>query len=430
MSQRNMIQLGAYLLMGTLAACGPQPAQYGEKTAGKEAIRDLHMDCELNMLLGRNLRMHCDGEYHIASFAFIHGIAHDSEGNLYILDAGTVRKVSSTTRETHTLAGWDIGWGHTNPNGTGVDLRDGQGENARLGVPKTLVYSPLNHILYIADDDAIRQVDLNGNIKTFVGTLKLQLLSRTLKDGTQILFAPQDGDRNTARLNGIDAITIDQSGNLYIVNREWGLVKKVTTDGNVTTLYGPSNKPYDSYYPNTGEYTLSKHRHDTTDFADIAIDRSGNLFVLDRLNSVIWKIDNQRHISFFAGQKGLAGYQDGAGDVALFNSPTHMSIDQTDNLYITEADSGVIRKVTPQGLVSTVAGQAGHLDNHLGAATQARFEEPDHLTVDSRGNIFITDDAQIKKISPDGQVVYITGKSNNERHQTTLKPTYIQPEQL
>lgn|GEM_PF-4072817 len=432
MPLRNRLKLTSCLLLGLLTAC-TQPAQYGEKTAGKEAVRDLHVDCELSMLSSFfPLAKTCDGERIVARLTYINGITHDSDGNLYVTDGETIRKVSSEGN-IQTLAGWENQSQSDGKIYKPALPRDGQGEDARFILPMNVTYSPVDHVLYISEYDTIRQINMNGDVKTVAGTLKPDAKPRQQEDGTPIFLAPQDGDRHTARPGQIDAMTIDQAGNFYIVNEEWGLIKKIDANGDVTTVYGPTNKPYKSYDATTGEFTqldsVASAKAPTTyvtRMRGIAIDHSGNLFVVDNKNNVIWKIDTQHHASIFAGQSGKVGYQDGV--TALLNYPDSLTIDSADNLYLAEAESGVVRKISPTGTVSTLAGQAGRMGNRVGPARQARFNHPDHLTVDASGNVFVVDTTQIKKISPDGQVSYVTGKTSGAKYQTTLKPAFIQPE--
>ena len=129
--------------------------------------------------------------------------------------------------------------------------------------------------------------------------------------------------------------------------------------------------------------------------AGLVIDKQGNLFVGDQ--NCIRKITPDRMVSTFCGNISVAGYKDGPADVALFSSINDMVMDEQENIYA--SDENRIRKITPQGLVSTFAGNtAGYKD---GDAASARFNGPVGLAADKQGNIYVADDHnnRIRKIS-------------------------------
>ena len=141
----------------------------------------------------------------------------------------------------------------------------------------------------------------------------------------------------------------------------------------------------------------------------IAIAEDGTIYVADAGESNrIRKIASDGIVSTLAG--GSEGFADGAGAAASFNTPSGLAIDLNGNLYVADTANNRIRKVTPQGEVSTVAGDgtAGYLD---GAAAQARFNGPIGVTVNVGGDIFVADtyNDRIRKISTDGQVSTVAG---------------------
>lgn len=141
----------------------------------------------------------------------------------------------------------------------------------------------------------------------------------------------------------------------------------------------------------------------------ITHDAAGNLYVADKTNSVIRKLTPAGVITTLAGTAGLSGIADGSGAAARFYSPTGITIDGTGNLYV--ADTYAIRKITPAGVVSTFAGKPGVSGSADGAASIARFNLLSSITINSAGNLFATDTGNytIRKITPAGVVTTFAG---------------------
>jgi DNA-binding beta-propeller fold protein YncE len=147
-------------------------------------------------------------------------------------------------------------------------------------------------------------------------------------------------------------------------------------------------------------------------FADpfgIAVDSVGNVYVADAGdNNRIRKITPAGQVSTLAG--GTEGFTDGTGAAARFNSPSALAVDSTGNLYVADTGNNVIRKITPAGLVTTVAGD-GTIGDRDGPARNARFNGPVGVAVDARGNLYVADtyNDRIRQITPEGQVKTIAG---------------------
>jgi plastocyanin len=143
----------------------------------------------------------------------------------------------------------------------------------------------------------------------------------------------------------------------------------------------------------------------------IAIDSSGNIFVADTANQVIRKISPGGTVSTFAGTVGIVGSSDGTGTAAKFNYPWGLAVDSAGNLYVGDSNNHIIRKITPAGIVTTIAGLAGVAGSTDGAGAAARFSHPSGVAVDSQGNIFVSDysNTTIRKITPSGVVSTFAG---------------------
>src|SRR5690606_26178048 len=139
----------------------------------------------------------------------------------------------------------------------------------------------------------------------------------------------------------------------------------------------------------------------------IITDAQGNIYVSESATHRIRKITPDGVVTTFAGQ-GIQGYQDGPGAQALFIKPTGLATDASGNLYLAEYGAHRIRKITPDGTVSTLAGSglAGGAD---GSAVDAQFNYPRCITVDAQGNVYVGETYRIRKITPDGSVSTLVG---------------------
>lgn len=130
-----------------------------------------------------------------------------------------------------------------------------------------------------------------------------------------------------------------------------------------------------------------------------------DVYVADMSNNTIRKIGGMSSITL-AGQPGKSGSADGPGSEALFNDPFALAVDDADNVYVSDSGNNTIRKITPDGAVTTLAGLAGHAGNTDGNGYDARFSNPQGLAVDGAGNIYVADtgNSLIRKITPTGRV--------------------------
>ncbi|MDB0022944.1 T9SS type A sorting domain-containing protein, partial [Flavobacteriaceae bacterium] len=235
--------------------------------------------------------------------------------------------------------------------------------------------------IYLADQDnnSIRKIDLTGNISTWAG------------DGDHFNDDPSAVQfRTDTNIGGPRSIVFDSTGNAFIASEYWNLILKVDTSGNVTRWSGT----YD-YGRNNGEVSQATYMGPR----DLLFDSQGNLFVLE--NHSIRKIEfsgDQASISDFVGD-GNWGDNDGTGTEARFGDVRNFTIDSNDNIYYADGAHSRIKKVTPEGVVTTIAGN-GNWDFADGFGSGARFRQPHGISIDSDDNLFIADseNSRIRKI--------------------------------
>ena len=143
----------------------------------------------------------------------------------------------------------------------------------------------------------------------------------------------------------------------------------------------------------------------------VAVDSLGNIYIADTSLQVIRKRAPDGTLSIFAGTEAMFGSNDGVGTAARFYQPEGLTADNVGNVYVADMLNYTIRKITPSGVVTTVAGLArawGFVD---GTGSNARFNMPADLAVDSSGNIFVVDfdNHAIRKITPSGVVTTVAG---------------------
>ena len=197
----------------------------------------------------------------------------------------------------------------------------------------------------------------------------------------------------------------DGSGSLYVADTFGDTILKVTSAGIVSTLAGSAGQA------GTSDGTGSAARFNHPD--SVAVDAAGNVYVTDTGNATVRKITPAGVVTTLAGTAGMPGSADGSGSAASFRSPTGIALDATGNLYVSDTGSATIRKITSAGAVSTLAGTAGSQGSADGTGAAARFSEPHGLTVDSAGNVYVADTKNdtIRKITSGGVVTTMAGKA-------------------
>ncbi len=202
--------------------------------------------------------------------------------------------------------------------------------------------------------------------------------------------------------NNPEGVEIDKYGNVYIADRYNHLIRKLDTNGIVTTIAGTGLKGSAD-----GQGVLASFNEPW----GITVGDDGNIYVSDRLNHSIRKISPSGYVTTIAGT-GKPGYKDAINPLqAQFKQPLGIVIDKTGNLYIADHENNVIRKIVLSGQVTTLAGDNNNIGLIDGNGKNAWFKKPYGLEIDSKGNLYIADEHNhaIRKISPNGDVVTLGG---------------------
>ncbi|MBC7383027.1 MAG: hypothetical protein H7296_08540, partial [Bacteroidia bacterium] len=263
------------------------------------------------------------------------------------------------------------------------------GSNAQFNLPTGITTDPSGNI-YIADynNNVIRKITPVGVVTTFAGTGVYGFL---------------DGAGSVARFRSPTGITSDQVGNIYVADQFNHKIRKISPSGVVSSVAGDGLNGYVN-----GTAANARFNFPTC----LAVDLSGNLYVADQYNHVIRKISSLGIVSTLAGS-GVSGFKDDIGTLAQFNLPTGIAVDSNGLVYVADYNNNRIRKITATGIVTTLAGTgiAGAVD---GAGNQASFYNPTGVFADALQNIYVADknNLKIRKISPLGLVSTIAGSGS------------------
>ena len=145
--------------------------------------------------------------------------------------------------------------------------------------------------------------------------------------------------------------------------------------------------------------------------SDVAVDSVSNVYVSDYFNETIRKVTPEGEVTTLAGRPGRKGADDGTGSAARFHSPTGLAVDGAGNLYVADSNNNTIRKVTPAGVVTTLAGSPGHEGSADGTGSGARFYGPSGVAIDGEGNLYVVDTGNntIRKVTSTGLVTTLAG---------------------
>jgi trimeric autotransporter adhesin len=313
------------------------------------------------------------------------GVALDSVGNLFIADSfnNRIRKVTPAGNIS-TVAG-NGSPGYSGDGGPGVD--------AQINDPLALTVDSTGN-LYIADSHRIRKVTPAGTISTVAGT------------GASGVPSGDGGPATSANISAF-GIAVDSTGNLYIADLASYQIRRVTPSGIINAVAGNGSATY------SGDGGLAASAQLSA--SGVAVDNAGNLYIADSANSRVRKVTPLGIISTVAGNGIAVSLGDGGPAASAQLSATGVAVDSVGNLYIADTGNSRIRKVTPGGIITTAAGNGSvGSSGDGGQATSAQLSSPNAVAVDSAGNVYIDDTGnnRIRKVTPAGVISTVAGNGS------------------
>lgn len=313
-------------------------------------------DGEVKTLAGSVIPGATNGTFTESSFLCPNAVAVDRDGNLYVADTlnSVIRKVAAVGEVT-TLA-WI-------PAGV---TQSGPATNAAVSEPTGVAVDAARNV-YIAErgGNRISEITTRGILNVVAGTG---------------LAGSADGPATAASFNSPSGLALDKDGNIYVADTANHLVRKITPQGAVTTLAG-SGTPGSA----NGLGKAASFNRPT----GVAVDASGNVYVADEGNHQIREISPQGAVTTLAGT-GVKGWDDGPATLATFSRPFGVAVDFYGNVFVADTGNNVIREITPEGVVSTLAG-TGVKGSSNGKGREAGFKYPQGIAVDPNGNLYIAD---------------------------------------
>jgi len=273
-------------------------------------------------------------------------------------------------------------------------IPDGLGAAAQFNIPHSIAIDTASN-LYVGDtfNNTIRRISPAGNVTTIAGTPAAKGYCDGVGIGTAARFTTPVG------------LSVDTNGNLYVGDTGNQTIRKVTPGGVVTTLAGRVGVTGSTNGTGTGTSALFNNPQGTT------VDSAGNIYVADNVNRTIRKITPAGAVTTFAGSPGLQGTNDGVGSAARFIQPNGLAVDSADNIYVADVGAHTIRKITSAASVSTLAGLGQVSGTNNGVGNAARFFNPQNVAVDAAGNVYVSDTGNqtIRRITPDGIASTLAG---------------------
>jgi sugar lactone lactonase YvrE len=237
---------------------------------------------------------------------------------------------------------------------------DAAGVAARFYHPTGLAVDA-HDTLYVADsfNQTIRTISSGGVVSTLAG--------KATTSGTA------NGAASEARFYGPDDVAVDGQGNVYVADMYNHVIRKISSEGEVSTFAGVMGNPSVFYRP-----------------WGVAVDASGHVYVLSTGWDQIWKVTPEGTVGVLAGA-GPRGGQDGSAGTATFNTPWGLTVDGPGNVYVADTDNHTIRMISAGGMVTTLAGTPASSGSIDAVGSAARFDRPYDVAVDSRGRLYVAD---------------------------------------
>ncbi|MBF9224358.1 NHL repeat-containing protein [Hymenobacter ruricola] len=252
-------------------------------------------------------------------------------------------------------------------------------------------------------------------------TIAVAAISRRLNTGAVTTLAGTAHQPGTADGVGAAAgfrfplgVAVDGNGTVYVADQSNHVIRRISPAGAVSTVAGLALSPGTA----DGSGSTARFRYPY----GVAVDGAGTLYVSDQYNHTIRKITPAGVVSTFAGMPDRHGSADGTGSAARFHNPAGIAVDAAGTVYVADEGNHAIRKISPAGVVSTLAGQAFSRGSQDSTGVNAQFDHPTGLAVDAAGTVYVADqnNRTIRRISPAGKVTLLAGQVGRSGSKDTV----------
>ena len=312
----------------------------------------------------------------------------DSGGNAYVTDSGNhaIRKV------VFGCCGPVAGGAVTTFAGKSGErgAQDGAAAEARFDSPVGAVFDVFRNLV-VADsgNHTLRLVAPDGTVTTLAGMPGVT--------------GHVDGTGSAVRFGNLSGIANPDGWGIFVTDSEYHTLRRVWHSGIVTTMAGSPGVP--GWVEGTG--AAARFRNP----AGLAADRDGNVWIADAGNHALRKFTGSGVVSTVAGAPQVSGSSDGSGAAARFSGPAGIAVDSVGVLYVADSANHLVRRITPDGAVTTLAGSAGSAGSDDGTGAAARFRAPAAVAVTPDGSVLVADreNHTIRRITPGGEVTTLAG---------------------
>jgi|KBSMisStandDraft_5_1062788.scaffolds.fasta_scaffold15049_5 sugar lactone lactonase YvrE len=312
-------------------------------------------------------------------FDFPSDVAVDGAGNLYVADSGRniIRKITPAGTVTNFAGSGSPG------------SADGQGSAASFNNPGGVAVDAAGNV-YVADtyNCTLRRITPTGTVTTVAGIVGMQ--------------GSADGPAATATFSALSSVAVDTAGNVFIADPFNNTIRKLAL-GVVSTLAGTAGVSGGA--DGTGAAAQFNHP------SGVAVDAVGTIYVADTANHTVRRVTAAGIVTTLAGTAGASGATDGAGSAARFSSPVGVRVDAGGTIYVADNGNSAIRKVTASGVVTTFAGAPASPGSADQTGAAASFSTPYGIAADAAGDIYVADfqNSTIRKVTPAGAVTTLAG---------------------
>ncbi len=357
----------------------------------------------------------------VAVFAGCHKSSDDSDSFIPVVNTGAVITDLTTTSAqangditnyiSNTISQYGVCYSPTNNAPTIADANTALTTANPIHFVCSITGLTANTTYYLrAYETGTNGTTLYGNVIQFkTPTATFAIAAATTTYAGTGTAGYVNGAAKSALFNNPQGVAADAAGNLYVADSFNNLIRKITPGGTVSTYAGSAAAGYADGAASAARFYSPQN---------LALDAAGNLYVSDAGNNAIRKITPAGVVSTLAGGS-FAGYVNGTGSAAMFNNPAGLTVDASGNVYVADKGNNVIREITPAGVVTTLAGvkAAGFTD---GVSFAAHFNNPTGIAINSKGIIYVTDlsNNAIRQIAKDTTVTTLAGGA-------TLRPDLL-----